>query len=145
MVFLDSRSQEPAPVQLADLQVAEFGKTRLSVFLAPPDALGSLVFRQVPRQGCWTVDLLRSPVVELSRCFYDGTVLRRGRLYYDRGFYDEAGHWVEKTAAFQAWAKRVFSVARKGLQRDTEKHVYIGADAQAQRQGGRLTLVEKWE
>ncbi|HYO60073.1 hypothetical protein [Archangium sp.] len=145
VVFLDYRSQGPAPAQLPDLEVAEFGKTRLSVLLVPPDSLGALIFRHVPQQGYWTVDLLRSPAVELSRCFYDGAILRRGRLYYDRGFYDEAGHWVEKPASFQDWAKKVFSVARKGLERDAEQFAYVGTNAQAQRQEGRLKLVENWE
>jgi hypothetical protein len=145
VVLLDSRSPGPTPTQLPNLEVAEFGKTRLTVFLVPPDALDSLAFRHVPRQDYWTVDLLRSPAVELSRCFHDGTTLRRGRLFYDGGFYDEAGHWVEKPAFFLAWAKKVFSVARQGLQRDAETLAYVGKDAQARSEEGRLRLVEKWE
>ncbi|HYO55969.1 hypothetical protein [Archangium sp.] len=126
---------------LSTLSVAEFGKTWLTIILAPPDSLGSLAFEHVPRQGYWTVDLLRSPAMELSRCFYDGKILRVGRLFYDRGFYDEAGNWVEKPASFQAWAKKVFSVARKGLQRDAALYSYVGENAQAERKQRGLTLV----
>jgi hypothetical protein len=141
VAILDSRSEQPAPALLSTLAVAEFGKTWLKLFLAPPDILGTLTFEHVVQQGYWTVDLLRSPAMELSRCFYDGRVLRVGRLFYHRGFYDEAGNWVEKPASFQAWAKKVLAVARKGLARDTALDAYVGGSAQAERQQRGLTLV----
>lgn len=140
VVFLDYRSDQPAPKVLSTTAVAEFGKTWLTMFLAPPEALEALPFKHVARQGYWTVDLLRAPAIELSRCFYDGKVLRSGRLFYDRGVYDEAGTWVEKPASFQNWAKKVFSVARKGLQRDTELEAYVGENARAERELRGLTL-----
>jgi hypothetical protein len=140
VVFLDTRSQQPAPIQLPDLEVAEFGKTRLRVILAPPDALQSVVLEYIPQQGYWLVDSTRSPVIELDRCYYDGKLLRKGRLYYERQFVDK-GAWVEKSAAFQAWAKKVFSVARMGLLRAPEALAYLGPHAQQERQRG-LKLVD---
>ncbi|QRK09167.1 hypothetical protein JQX13_03130 [Archangium violaceum] len=141
VVYLDYRSEQPVPRLLSTLAVAEFGKTWLPMLLVPPESLEALSFENVMQQGYWTVDLLRSPAIELSRCFYDGKILRVGRLFYDRGFYDETGNWVEKPAAFQAWAKKVFSVARKGLQRDVALDAYVGENAQAERQRAGLRLV----
>lgn len=141
VAILDSRSEQPAPTLLSTLAVAEFGKTWLKLLLVPPDLLDSLTFEHVVQQGYWTVDLLRSPAMELGRCFYDGKMLRIGRLFYHRGFYDEAGTWVEKPASFQAWAKKVFTVSRKGLTRDAVVDAYVGSNAQAERQQKGLTLV----
>ncbi|MFY0525049.1 hypothetical protein ACN28I_18530 [Archangium gephyra] len=141
VVYLDYRSEQPAPRLLSTLAVAEFSKTWLTIFLAPPESLQALRFEHVVKQGYWTVDLLRSPIIELSRCFYDGKLLRVGRLFYDRGFHDETGNWVEKPASFQTWAKKILSVARKGIQRDAALEAYVGENAQAERQRGGLTLV----
>jgi hypothetical protein len=140
VAFLDTRSQQPAAVQLPGLEVAEFGKTRLRVLLAPPEALESVILEYIPQQGYWLVDSSRSPVIEMDRCYYDGSILRKGRLYYQRQFVDK-GAWVEKPADFQAWAKRVFTVVRKGLQRDPEVLAYLGPHAQQARQRG-LELVD---
>jgi len=101
VAILDSRSEQSAPTMLSTLAVAESGKTWLKIFLVPPDLVDTLTFERVAQQGYWTVDLLRAPAVELSRCFYDGKILRVGRLFFHRGFYDEAGTWVEKPATTQ--------------------------------------------
>jgi len=138
VVFLDYRLERAAPQLLSTLVVDDYGETWLTVFLAHPASLGALVFEHVPRQGYWMVDLDRSPVIELSRCFYDGGILRRGRVYYSKGFYDGTGQWVEKPAEFLEWAKKVFSVTRKGLQRDGELSSYVGPDAEEKRQKGDL-------
>ena len=37
-----------------------------------------------------------SPVVELTRCFFDGHILRRGRLYFVDRYYGTNGDWIEK-------------------------------------------------
>jgi hypothetical protein len=141
VVFLGIPLEQPAPRLLSTLEVARYGEEWLTVFLAHPDSLGALVFDHVPKQGYWLVDDERSPVIELSRCFYDGKVLKRGRLYYIKGFYDEAGRWVDKPADFLAWAKKVFSVTRKGLRRDAELFSYIGQDAEEKRQKEGLQFV----
>jgi hypothetical protein len=141
VVFLGIPLEQPAPRLLSTLEVARYGEEWLKVFLAHPESLGALVFKHVPKQGYWLVDDDRSPVIELSRCFYDGKILRRGRVYYTKGFYDEAGQWVDKPADFLAWAKKVFSVTRKGLQRDAGLGSYVGQDAEEKRQKEGLQFV----
>ena len=37
----------------------------------------------------WSIDVVRSPGVEFMACFFDGTVLRRGRVYAVTTYYDE--------------------------------------------------------
>jgi len=140
VVFLDGESRDSAPVQLPDLEVAEFGKTRLRVILVQPEDLKSVILRYIPQQGHWSVDSDRSPVIELDRCYYDGEILRRGRLYYQRQF-AEHGAWVEKPAAFQAWAKRVFSVTRKTIQKLPDRPYYVGPHALAEQRQGHVKLM----
>jgi hypothetical protein len=139
VVFLDAESQNPAPVQLPGLDVAEFGKTRLRVLLVQPEALRSVTLRYIPQQGYWSVESERSPVIELDRCYYDGKILRRGRLYYQRRFVED-GAWVEKPAAFLTWARKVFSVARRTLQKIPDRPYYVGPHALVEQQQGRVKL-----
>ena len=93
-------------------------------------------------QGYWVVDVLRSPALELSSCFFDGKILRRGRIYYVDGFYGEEGARVEKPDTLRTWAKRARAAIRKRLAKHGDFEC-IGADARAwlERGGGRLVLM----
>jgi hypothetical protein len=81
----------------------------------------------VPTQGYWTVDVLRSPVVEFSACYFDGKVLRAGRSYYVDGYYDDRGSWTEKSPEFRAWGKSLLSMLKKALTKRGSS--YVGLDA----------------
>ena len=140
LVILDSESRSAAPVQLPDLEVAKFGKTRLRVFLVQPEALESVRMRYVQQQGYWSVETDLSPVIEVDRCYYDGKIIRNGRLYYQRQFVED-GAWVEKPAAFQAWAKKVFSIARRTLQKLPDRPYHVGPHALTEHQQGRVKLL----
>lgn len=106
----------------------------LTVFLTRPEDLSEVHFREVPKQHYWTVDSLRSPVIELSRPYFDSQTIRAGRLFYDDAFYDAAGKRIQKSEAFLQWAENVFSVVKKSLRRDPELKAYIGPDAQSWRE-----------
>jgi hypothetical protein len=134
LVMLHSRSPEPKPNVVDNIDYAEDGK-RWTLFLARPADLTDVVLKHVPQQGYWVVDVLFSPVVELDRGHYDGKVLKRGRLYYVDGFY-KGDQWVEKSAEFITWAKQLFTAARKSLKRDKESIAYLGPEAQELRSQG---------
>ena len=144
VLFLASKSSEAKPVQLPDLEIAEFGKTWLRALLVPPEALASVLMKHVPQQGYWLVDSDRSPVIEMDRCHHDGKALGEGRLYYQRKFLDQ-GQWVEKPAAFQAWARKIFALTRKTLQWLPEKSYYVGPHALAAQQQGRVKLMMSFD
>ena len=128
IAILDSRSRRPAPARLLSTAVPEMGVTPLRVLLARPEDLPVLSFTEVAGRGGWSVDALRSPVMELDRCFYDGTVLRRGRLYYVDGCYGAKGEWVEKPAAFLDWAKTMLAAARRYLKKHPDLGEYAGPE-----------------
>ncbi len=76
-----------------------------------------MVMHYVDVQDYWTVDDLRSPVVEFTCSFYDGKVLRRGRAYYVDGYHEQGQGWIEKDASFKSWAKLVLDAIKKNLKR----------------------------
>lgn len=136
LMILHRRSDRPAPRILESIDLREGGAPWLFYYLVRPDDLRAVEFREVPAQGYWAVDVLTSSVVELSRCYFDGKILRRGRLYYTDGFYAEDDRWIEKPRAFKSWANRVFAAARKTLRLSRELSAYVGAEAEALRAGG---------
>ena len=110
-------------------RVEHMGKTPLTLYLARPADVGAVAFREVAEQGYWTVDDLRSPVVELTRCYFDGKMLRSGRLFYETGYYGGDGAWVDKPKAFLAWAEALLGAARKALRREPRLDAYLGPEA----------------
>jgi hypothetical protein len=138
MRVLHSRSATPEPRELPGLNFTEGGQPLLFYFLVRASDLVHVATRHVPAQGYWTVDDLRSPVVEFSSCYFDGTILRRGRVYYVDGFYGVDDAWVEKSEIFQSWAKNVLRTTRNFMRKHETD--YIGKDALAwvERENGKL-------
>ncbi len=98
------------------------GKTDLTLFMARPGDESSFVVRPFGETNLWTVDVLRSPVIELTRCYFDGEKLRRGRLYFVPGYYGPNDKWIEKSQDFMNWALALLKTVRKTLKRpDTGK------------------------
>ncbi|TKD12159.1 hypothetical protein [Polyangium fumosum] len=131
-IILLRESPSASPRVVDSLNFSEPDNPWLSKYLARPEDLNEIVMHHVPEQGYWTPDDLFSPVVKCSGCYFDGKILRRGRVYYVDGFYGPDGGWVEKSEAFRKWARMVHTTLKKSLKRRDSKYVeYIGADAQA--------------
>jgi hypothetical protein len=138
IAIIHSRSPTANPLVLPSLSFVEGGEPFLFYRLVRESDLSEVVTRHVPAQGYWTVDVLRSPVVEFNSCYFDGKILRRGRAYYVDGFYGEGEAWVEKPESFRLWARGVLRILRKSLKRHGTD--YIGRDALSwlQHDGGKL-------
>jgi hypothetical protein len=54
----------------------------LTVYICREEDAEQLLLEHPHTLGYWTVDIHASPVVEFWRCYFDGKVLKRGRLYY---------------------------------------------------------------
>src|ERR1043165_7618856 len=96
LVILHSRSPTDEPRIVETMNFSEDGKQWLFFHFVRLSDLSAVQIREVPAQRYWVVDILKSPVVEVNRCYYDGKILRRGRLYYVDGFYDAQDQWLEK-------------------------------------------------
>ncbi len=141
-VVIHSRSPEARPRVVPSAHFEEDGSPWLFVGFARPDDIGAIRMDAVSAQGYWGFDELRSPVIALTRCFHDGHILRRGRLYAVDGYYDENGAKVKKPEPFLRWARCVLTAARKGLARDPSLGAYLGPNARARTsEPGGLVLV----
>lgn len=114
--------------------VKAMGEEVLTVYLSRPTDLQKIITREVPARDEWLVDLTQSPVVEFSRCYFDGQLLRRGRLYVVTHYYDEDSLLVEKSKEFVAWAKSLISTVKKGMMKcDDGDFISILARERAER------------
>jgi hypothetical protein len=138
LVVLHVRSPTPEPRQVDNTNFTEDGKQWLFLYLVRPDDLSAVRTREVAAQRYWSVDDLRSPVIELTRCYYNGKILRRGRLYFVDGYYGAEDQWVEKPEEFKAWANRLFAAARKTLTFDKNLGAHIGPEAEQMRLDGEV-------
>jgi hypothetical protein len=128
-VILKRSSPKTQPVisETARLQTTE--TVRIDGYIARICDLEHVSMRAIPEQAHWTVDALHSPVMEFFGCHFDGKTLKRGRLFYDQGFHDAAGVWIDKPKDFDAFAKNVFKLARKMFINDLNLHAYVGPKA----------------
>jgi hypothetical protein len=84
--LLASRSPEPHPIEVKSPLQTSVGYTRMDCLIAPADSI-TVKLNSLEKQGCWSVNTLFSEVIEFSGCHYNKTTLKRGRLFYDTGFY----------------------------------------------------------
>lgn len=132
LTILHSRSPSESPRVLDSLNFEENGQPWLSLYLVRPEDLEHVVMHYVSTQGYWTVEVMPSPVIEFDRCFFDHRILRRGRVYYTDGFYNENDIPTAKSGEFKAWAKTVFSTMKKMMKRlEGSTFEYIAPDALA--------------
>jgi len=127
--FFEYESPRSRPKVAKSLTVPNMGESWLTIYLAPQSQLENIVCEKVPSKGYWTIDSLRSPVVEFSRCYFNGRILKEGRLFYDTGYYDESGKWVDKSEDFLKWAERLFRITKKILNKSPDNQAYIGPNA----------------
>ncbi len=64
-------------------------------YLVRREDIEKVRLREIPAQGCWAVDEVRSPVVEFDGGFSDNDKILRGRLYFTAGYYDDGQAYVE--------------------------------------------------
>ena len=131
VLILSCESPSSSPLVVTERDLMGDPKT-LFFKLVRPEDLPLVICRHVSTQGYWVVDVHKSPVMEIGRCYSDDKILRCNRLYYTDGDYDANDAWVERSDEFKKWAKAVFRAAKKGM--TCLKHVYsgwyIGSEAQ---------------
>jgi len=138
LTIVHSRSPTSVPRTVPSADLSENGEPWLFFGLVRQSDLPKLLLEHVAAQSYWSIDELRSPVVELTNSYCDGTILRRGRVYYVDGYYDDQDQWVEKSDDFKQWAKTVLKVIRKNLIKRGPEYVGAEALAWAKRTGGQL-------
>jgi hypothetical protein len=140
-VILRRSSPERRPAISGTARVQTPEATGVDGYIARADDIEHVSLRAVPAQSVWAVDSLRSPVIEFFGCHFDQKTLKRGRLFYDPGFYDAKGTWVEKPKDFEDWAKDIFKLARKMFKKDSKLDAYIGPEAKEWQSKAQVSFV----
>jgi hypothetical protein len=117
VAFVKDRQATPDLIPVEDLRIASdlMGKVVLRVYAVQPAALSRLPLRWIPEQNHHIVDVA-SPAIEVDRCFFDGQIIRTGRIYaYSAPWHpQDAAVWAD----FKTWSSRVMRRVVEGLNRE---------------------------
>jgi len=123
---LHSRSPTSSVRILEGLNFSENGHRWLFFGLIRRRDVENIKMNYIESQKYWVFDVMESPLIEFSSCFFDGKILRRGRFFYKKDFFSDAG-LCEKDNEFLAWANKVFLSVKKNLTR--RGSFYYGREA----------------
>ena len=127
LVILHSYSPTSTP-RVVDTMVCKPNEPQwLFYYLVRKSDLDKVITNYIEKQNYWSVDSLRSPVIEFNSCYLSKNTIRRGRVYYANKFYDNAGTLICKSDDFCKWAKRIFSILKNCVTKHDKD--YIGSDA----------------
>ncbi|MGA7573127.1 MAG: hypothetical protein WCA97_04025 [Terriglobales bacterium] len=138
--LIQPSSSGPFPVKLEspvcnDALMLKEAAVRVDCFITRKDA--DIKMRFVPALSRWSVQG-ESEVIEFQGCEFDGSVLLRGRFYFQNDFLME-DMIAPKRTEFLAWADKVFRLAKKSLCRSETLDAYVGEHAEKWKQeGGRF-------
>jgi hypothetical protein len=102
---------------ISDLSERNYGWD-LFFRIARKSDLQSLVIRFVKNQGYYLINTLHSPIIEVTKCHLDENALniKRGRLFYYPGYYNDENTWESKSPDFLNWANQLFLQFTKTMQ-----------------------------
>lgn len=84
----------------------------------------------IKKQNYYLINEFESPVIEFSRCFFDGKILKHGRLYFLKAVYDSNGKLVYKSQEFITRSHAVLKWIKKYYKRDIETGYYFSPRAE---------------
>jgi len=112
--------------------IENMGFEPLKIILLRESDIKKVVFRRVENRKIYSIDTLKSPVIEYSRCYVSDDIVRRGRLYFTKDYYDEKGFLIKKEQRFLDWANNILDEVRKGLTYEKPSN-YFGKGAMIDR------------
>lgn len=111
-------------------------------FLVRQKDIESVAFSLRPSKNCWMVDILKAPAVEFSAGAFCDDFLSRGRLYFNTGYYDEQGQWVNKDESFLKWGDKLLRWVRQHYEKHPRYAAYMSSHAaEWHRAGGVLRQI----
>lgn len=98
-------------------------------FLSRPEDLDEISNNLKSAGGAWSIDELESPVIEFDSGYYCEEYLRRGRLYFTRGYYNTNGQWVDKDESFLKWGNILLNWVRRYYEKHPQFSAYMSPRA----------------
>jgi hypothetical protein len=139
-VIVHACTQDERLYLLENAVVKEMGVEPLTVYLVRSTDIDAIQLNVVPNQPYKSIDVVRSPVIQFSRCYHAGGRLRRGRLYFVTAYYD-GGEKTKKEKAFLKWAIDLITIARRNLLKEPGSLFYFGGDALRAKEAG--TIIDR--
>ncbi|GAA5177099.1 hypothetical protein GCM10025771_13650 [Niveibacterium umoris] len=141
LLVVEKRNERHYIVPIGNFPLARelMGTQSLSLLLAPPEPLRSLVF-----SGPW-LDVANSNVITVDRCYLKDGGIRSGRFWYEPKVFKD-GTFHEKPKEFVAWAQAIFNQTKKLLSRQSFSHgnhtltEWFGRQAWREVKEGRLVV-----
>jgi hypothetical protein len=135
--LIQPSSSGPFPIKLEnpvckDALMLKKRAVRVDCFIIRKDA--DIKMRYVPALSHWSVQG-ESEVIEFQGCEFDGSVLVRGRLYFQNNSLLQ-DMIAPKRREFLIWADKVFRLAKKSLLRSKTLDAYVGEHAEKWKQDG---------
>jgi hypothetical protein len=115
------------PLESLPIPLPQAGKVSLFCSLVPLGVPHRLFLKRLSPVKI-DVDDQRSHLIDFWRPFYNGTIVRRGRVYYQNTMLID-GSFVPKDPEFCRWADRVFARVKRALKYDKGQQAYLGNDA----------------
>ena len=121
--FLTDQTRDDRPREIDSLVINpdEMGRIGLRVYAVRPEDLHSVKTKWIEQQGHWIIDQFDSPVLEIDRCYYDGRLIRRGRIYFATDLRFRA---ALPDQDFVRWGTAVLSRVRRRLLLDRHLHSF---------------------
>lgn len=95
------RFATPSPPELSSSLVVDYGHDNLRVYLGRRDESSKIIVKATDEYRY--IDSALSPVVEFDRPYFDGSLIRAGRMWYSTGAWIQ-GSWLPASPEFMAWA-----------------------------------------
>jgi len=115
IIFCRYQAKKMHPIFLESTVIKEVGEEALKIIMVRKTDIENIKYRKVTGRNSYFIDTLRSPVIEYSRCYVTKKLVRRGRLYFLKKYYDDNNTLIEKPRDFVVWANHILGAARKNL------------------------------
>jgi hypothetical protein len=123
--------QSLPPLHALPIPISQAGKVSLFCYLAPVDLPRHIVLKG---QSVLKVDDHQSHLIEVWRSWYNGQIIKAGRLWYENNVWGNP-----KDPDFCRWADRVMARVRRSLTYNKNADAYIGADTLDKLASGAIT------
>ena len=107
------------------IQIEEMGEEWLVCFLTQKEYVNDIYSKFIENKKYFLVDEITSPVLEFNRCFFDGSILNRGRIYFVKEFYDSENNLIKKDKNFIDFCNKVIRYIRNNFIKDKKSDDYL--------------------